>query len=198
MTTSIPSLDEFRPVPFYFITTQRPEDFEGNKIEVAMRRVKEAGFGGILFFNKPPNGFDEDTYLSDYYFDILERFIVAAKNESLSVWINDGFNFPPGDAAGRIKKANPSLVPMRIRPNAEGRLDIVEVSWGFPAFEEPESSRLFIQFVYEEHFKHLGKYFGDGISGFFSDADNRRANFWAKKHLDGYIHIGEQYSGTSK
>ncbi|MBQ7651647.1 MAG: hypothetical protein IJS15_11855 [Victivallales bacterium] len=185
MTTAIPSLDEFRPVPFYFITTQDPEDFAGDKIPAAMRRVKEAGYGGILFFNKPPKGFDEETYLSDYYFDILERFIIAAKNESLAVWINDGFNFPPGDAAGRIKKANPTLVPMRIRPNAEGRLDIVEVSWGFPAFEEPESSRLFIQFVYEEHYKHLGKYFGDGISGFFSDADNRRANFWAKKQLNG-------------
>ena len=185
MPESIPSLDEFRPVPFYFITTQRPEDFEGGRIEAAMRRVKEAGYGGIVFFNKPPNGFDAETYLSDYYFDVLERFIVAARNESLAVWINDGFDFPPGDAAGRIKKVNPSLVPMRIRPNAEGRLDIVEVPWGFPAFEEPESSRLFIHFVYEEHYRRLGKYFGDGISGFFSDADNRRANFWAKKQLNG-------------
>ena len=185
MTTFIPSLDEFRPIPFYFITTQDPKDFDGDKIPAAMRRVKEAGYGGILFFNKPPKGFNEETYLSDYYFDVLERFVVAAKNESLAVWINDGFNFPPGDAAGRIAKANPSLVPMRIRPNAEGRLDVVEVSWGFPAFEEPESSRLFIQFVYEEHYRHLGKYFGDGICGFFSDADNRRANFWAKKQLNG-------------
>ena len=185
MKTSIPSLDEFRPVPFYFITTQDPKDFEGSKIEEAMRRVKEAGYGGIVFFNKPPKGFDATTYLSDYYFNVLERFIIAARNESLAVWINDGFNFPPGDAAGRIKKVNPDLVPLRIRPNAEGRLDVVEVPWGFPAFEEPESSRLFIKFVYEEHYNHLGKYFGDGISGFFSDADNRRANFWAKKQLGG-------------
>lgn len=179
------NLDEFRPTPFYFITTQKPEDLTNDKIQAAMKRVKEAGYGGIVFFNKPPNGFDAETYLSDFYFQVLEEFILAARELHLAVWINDGFDFPPGDAAGRIKKANPDLEPLRIRPNAEGRLDVVTVPWGFPAFEEPESSRLFIQFVYEEHYRRLGKYFGDGISGFFSDADNRRANFWASKQLAG-------------
>ena len=41
MTTFIPSLDEFRPIPFYFITTQDPKDFDGDKIPAAMRRVKD-------------------------------------------------------------------------------------------------------------------------------------------------------------
>ena len=170
------TLDSFRPIPFYFLTTRNPDDYTAAAVGAAMDAVKAAGFGGIVFFNKPPHGFDEATYLSDFYYDVLERFVLACRERDLALWINDGFNFPPGDAAGRIEKQNPTLKQQRIRPNAEGRLEVVEVPWGFPAFEEEESSRLFREIVYEGHKKHLGHYFGNGITGFFSDADNRRIN----------------------
>lgn len=56
-------------------------------------------------------------------------------------------------------------------------VEVCDVEWGFPAFEEPESSRLFIELVYEAYKRHLGQYFGNGITGIFSDADNRRVNY---------------------
>ena len=102
-------LDRFRPIPFYFLTSVDPADYTPEAVCCAMRRMKDFGYGGIVLFNKPPLGFDAKGYLSDFWFTITERFIQAARLLKLQLWINDGFNFPPGDAAGRIEAADPTL-----------------------------------------------------------------------------------------
>ena len=169
-------IDNYRPIPFYFLNTVAPEDYTDEAVFAAMQQMKDDGFGGIVLFNKPPVGFDAERYLSDEWFEITERFILACRKLGLELWINDGFNYPPGDAAGRIEAADPTLKQLRLLPNDEGRLDIAEVAWGFPAFEEEKSSELFHKFVYDEYYKRFAEYFGNGITGFFSDADNRRVN----------------------
>ncbi len=174
-------LNHFRPVPFYFLNTAAPEDYTTEAVNSAMNRMKALGYGGIVLFNKPPTGFDADGYLSETWFDLTGKFISAAKELDLQLWINDGFNYPPGDAAGRIAAVAPELKQLRLNPNREGKLDILETSWGFPAFEEPRSSELFIKFTYEEYYRRFAEYFGNGITGFFSDADNRRFNAGTKK-----------------
>ncbi|MBQ9336423.1 MAG: hypothetical protein IJS14_03880 [Lentisphaeria bacterium] len=174
-------LDRFRPVPFYFLTTTDPADYTDEAVFSAMQRMKDLGYGGIVLFNKPPLGFDAEGYLSEFWFTLTGRFIRAARQLHLQLWINDGFNYPPGDAAGRIEAADPTLKQHRLMPNPEGRLEILEVPWGFPAFEEPESGEYFRRFVYEEYYKRFAPYFGDGITGFFSDADNRRFNAHVRK-----------------
>ncbi|MBQ7176995.1 MAG: hypothetical protein IJS08_06225 [Victivallales bacterium] len=174
--TSSPELDQFRPVPFYFLDTTAPEAYTSLAIQKAMQRVKALGYGGIVLFNKPPLGFDAQGYLSKQWFDLTKRFILACIKLNLQLWINDGFNYPPGDAAGRIEAADPTLKQLRLKPNKEGRLEVLEVPWGFPAFEEPKSHEYFHRFVYEEYYRHFAQYFGNGITGFFSDADNRRFN----------------------
>ena len=115
------TLDPFRPVPFYFLTTTDPADYTSSAVYEAMKRMKEQGFGGIVLFNKPPHGFDCHTYLSDYWFEVTGYFIEAARKLGLQLWINDGFNYPPGDAAGRIEAVNPALKQHRLRSNPEGK-----------------------------------------------------------------------------
>ncbi len=181
----IENLDRFRPIPFYFLTTSDPAEYSDEAIEKAMDEVKAAGFGGIVFFNKPPHGFTEEEYLSDCWFDISEKFILACRKRGLQFWVNDGFNFPPGDAAGRIARVAPELKQYRLVPNADGELLVEETAWGFPAFEDKRSSELFHKFVYEAYYARLGKYFGNGLDGFFSDADNRRINAHIMKRLNG-------------
>ena len=174
-------LEPYRPIPFYFLNTTDPEYYSEDAVFSAMEKMKDLGFGGIVLFNKPPTGFDSEQYLSDYWFEVTGKFILAAKKMDLQLWINDGFNFPPGDAAGRIEAADPTLKQLRLMPNQEGHLNIQEVPWGFPAFEEKASSDLFIKFVYEEYYKRFADFFGKGITGFFSDADNRRFNAHVSK-----------------
>ena len=169
-------IENYRPIPFYFLTTTDPADYTDEAVFAAIKKMKDDGFGGIVLFNKPPVGFNAEEYLSENWFDITRRFILACRELNLELWINDGFNYPPGDAAGRIEAADPTLKQHRLIPNEEGKLDVAEVAWGFPAFEEEKSSELFHKFVYEEYYKRFAEYFGNGITGFFSDADNRRYN----------------------
>lgn len=166
--------DDFRPIPFYFINTTEPSALSRDAVFTAVDKLRASGYGGCVVFNKPPYGFRQEDYLEGRWFELLGHFAEAGRKLKLHMWINDGFDFPPGDAGGRIQKIDPSLKQRMFARDKSGKVEVREVDWGFPAFEEPESSELFIDLVYERHKKHLGKYFGNGITGFFSDADCRR------------------------
>lgn len=173
----------YRPVPFYFLNTTDPQFYTADYVNQAVRRLKENGFGGLVIFNKPPTGFDHNGYLSDFWYEINERFAEACLQEGLELWLNDGYNFPPGDAGGRIEAADPSLYQRRLHKGPDGRPEVVKVDWGFPAFEEPETSFLFHKIVYDEYARRLGRYFGKSIVGIFSDADNRRYNAGTRRPM---------------
>lgn len=170
------SLHPFRPIPFFFLNTDDPEDLSLSAARGLLRRMKDSGYGGALLFNKPPTGFDQEKYLTDAWYDALENFCIAARENDLKIWINDGWNYPPGEAGGRIMAEDPALIQYRLQKMEDGSIKPVEVSWGFPAFEEPRSVELFHKFVYEGLSSRLGQYFSDPLVGIFSDADNRRIN----------------------
>ena len=107
-------MKNFRPKPFYFINTAAPEALTPEECRKSMQRLYDLGFGGCVLFNKPPAGFTEELYLTDRWLDALENFIVAGRELDLEIWLNDGFNYPPGDAAGRIKKVAPHLGQPRL------------------------------------------------------------------------------------
>ena len=171
-----------RPLPFYFLTTSRPEDYTTARVEERMRRLKDDGFGGLVLMNTA--GFDMEEYLTPWWFEMTERFILAAKKYNLEFWFMDGWRCPPGDVGNKIEKINPNLKQQRLAKDCDG-VKVVEVPWGFPAFEEPESSKLFIQLVYEEYKKHLGQYFGNGLTGIFSDTDCRRIDAFVLTKFEG-------------
>ena len=171
-TTSLDSA--YRPIPFYFLNTTDEADYTPEAISVALDRLEVGGFGGMVLFNKPPTGFDENEYLSDWWFEVTRRFLVEARKRKLEVWLNDGFDFPPGDPGFRISRDHPELRQQRLIRMADGHIAPIVCEWGAPAFEEPKSSEFFQQLVYEEYARRLGEFFGNPVAGFFSDADNRR------------------------
>lgn len=164
-----------KPIPFYFLTTSDEKELTYEKAFASLKTLKERGFGGAVLFNKPPHGFNAEEYLSEKWFWAIENFVKAGIALDLEIWINDGFDYPPGAAAGKVQAADPTLVMYKL-DRIDGVPTPVAVDWGFPAFENPKSSKLFLEIVYEAYKKHLGQYFGNGIRGFFSDADNRRVN----------------------
>ena len=123
-----------------------------------------------MLFNK---AYTEENYLGEGWFRMVRNFAASAKKLGLVMWINDGFDFPPGNVAGKVEKIAPELKQQRVRMK-DGQLKVETVDWGFPAFENPRSGELFVELVYEEYKKQVGEFFGDPIVGFFSDADNRR------------------------
>ncbi len=170
-------LKSFRPIPFYFITTTKEEDLCYDAVLDSLQKLKDDGFGGLILFNKPESGFNSEMYLTKAWFDMVKTFIKAAGELDLSLWINDGFNFPPGDVGGRIHKEKyPELTPLRLA-RENGQISAVEVPWGFPAFELPKTAELFHELVYEAYLREVGEHFGKTLKGFFSDADNRRVSY---------------------
>lgn len=192
-------IDLNRPLPFYFITTTNPDDLSFDAALKELTNVKEQGFGGIVLFNKPPHGFDGEKYLSKAWFSMVKNFATACQKLGLRMWINDGFDYPPGDAGGRInKKDYPNLSAKRLVLR-DSKVVSEEVEWGFPAFEEPESAELFHKFVYERYLAEVGEFFGDTIIGFFSDADNRRVNykvFWENSPQKDYYPWSSNFAET--
>ena len=178
-------MKNFRPKPFYFINTADPTALTMDECRKSMQRLHDQGFGGCVLFNKPPTGFTEELYLSDRWMDAIEKFIIAGRELDLELWLNDGFNYPPGDAAGRIRKVAPHLGQQRLVLQDDNSVKVIAVEWGFPAFELPESSELFIKFAYESMLPRLGKYFGNGLYGIFSDCDNRRYSPFVAQYMDG-------------
>ncbi len=170
-------LKSFRPIPFYFITTTEEKDLSYEAVYASLKQLKDDGFGGLILFNKPESGFNAEQYLSKAWFDMVKTFVRVCGELDLSLWINDGFNFPPGDVGGRINKEEyPELTPLRIALE-DGNVSVKEVPWGFPAFELSETAELFHKLVYEAYLREVGEHFGKTIKGFFSDADNRRVSF---------------------
>lgn len=165
---------EFRPKPFYFITTSDKDALSYEEVKQSLSELKEGGFGGIVLFNKPPKGFTHADYLTKDWFDMVKTFCKVAKELSLVIWLNDGFDYPPGSVGGQIEKIDPTLKQLHVNLDENGELKVYEANRGFPAFENPRSSELFIELVYERYLKEVGEYFGNTIVGFFSDADNRR------------------------
>ncbi len=167
--------EDYRPIPFYFLTTTEDTALSREAIREAINMLEAAGYGGCVVFNKPPTGFTREEYLGEKWFRTTRYFVEEALKKHLAIWINDDFTPPPGDVGGRIAKIAPHLKQQRLVLENSGAVTVKnDVEWGFPAFEYPESSRLFIELVYEAYKKYLGEFFGKGIVGIFSDADNRR------------------------
>lgn len=163
----------FRPKPFFFITTSDADELTYEKALESLTKLKERGFGGIVFFNKPTTGFDKDGYLSEAWFAAVKNFAKACQTLGLAMWINDGYDFPPGGVAGKVFEKDQTLHQQYL-VKKDGKPSPVKADWGYPAFELPRSERLFSELVYAQYEKQVGEYFGNVIKGFFSDADNRR------------------------
>ncbi len=166
-------INNYRPKPFFFVNTCDMSDLTLEKVEESLTELKECGFGGFILFNKPPVGFIGKDYLSENWFEMARNFAVSAKKLGLQMWINDGYDYPPGNVGGRMAEVDPTLKQQRIVME-NGKPTVKEVDWGFPAFENPNTSTNFTRLVYDEYEKHMGEFFGDSVVGFFSDGDNRR------------------------
>lgn len=169
-------LEPFRPIPFYYITSHDPEELSYESFYKDLSAMKEAGYGGVIIFNRPPEGFNQELYFTEAWFDMVGNCIRACADLGLRVWINDDYDCPPGDMGGRLEKIAPHLKPLRLFLTDDGEVEVREVEWGFPAFEEEESALLFQKYVYEEYKRRFGEYFGNTVVGMFTDADSRRVN----------------------
>lgn len=98
-----------RPIPFWFWNFNEQTDYH-KIIEDDIYQMYEKGLGGFVIFNKPPFGFSEKAYLGRDWFNACRIALDAASKYSMNVWINDGFDYPPGGLAGKMRQLCPEAV----------------------------------------------------------------------------------------
>lgn len=118
---------------------------------------------------KSDDPFDDDKLMKVYACEILEGEAIGTPIDLTEYVDGDEITFDLGEGYFRIYVTY-------VTRNAKGRNDYIN-------FLDKESCKLLIDAVYEPHFAHYKKYFGNVIAGFFSDEP-------PVGNVEGYMPIG--------
>ena len=66
-----------------------------------LKMLKENGIHQAMIY---PRSGCELEYLSDEWFDTIEKYIISAQKLNMNIWLYDDFNWPSGDACGKVTK----------------------------------------------------------------------------------------------
>ena len=139
-----------------------------------MQALKENGIEQVMLY---PRSGCEVEYLSEEWFDTVSYFISAASLLDMCIWLYDDFNWPSGDAGGRVT-AVPEYRLCAILTKGEGKGQITVKSshnsglFGekyFPNLLSDKAVDYFIQCTHEEYYRRFGNHFGKIIKGMFTD-----------------------------
>ncbi|MBQ8546014.1 MAG: hypothetical protein IJ437_03625 [Clostridia bacterium] len=145
-----------------------------NDIFRYLNGLKENGIESVLIY---PRSGCLIEYLSEEWFEAIGNFIKSAETLKMSIWLYDDFNWPSGDAKGKVT-ANESfrLKSIKIDGDDIGKIsckskhnsDIFGEKF-FPDLMNPQAVNYFISLTHEEYYKRFGNYFGTVIKGIFTD-----------------------------
>ena len=116
-------------------------------------------------------------YLSEEWFCAIRNFIKSAEALNMSIWLYDDFNWPSGDACGKVTKNECfRLKSIKIEGDDIGKIscksnhnsDIFGEKF-FPDLMNPKAVDYFISLTHEEYYKRFSGYFGTVIKGIFTD-----------------------------
>lgn len=145
-----------------------------NDIFEYLKGLRDNGIEQILIY---PRSGCEIEYLSEEWFCTIDNFIECAKQLDMCLWLYDDFNWPSGDACGRVTAIKEYRL-MSIITKGEGIGTISYKSrhnsglFGekfFPNLLSPEAVEYFIKCTHEEYYKRFGDDFGTVIKGIFTD-----------------------------
>ena len=136
--------------------------------------LKENGIEQAMIY---PRSGCEIEYLSEEWFLTVGCFIEHARTLNMSIWLYDDFNWPSGDAGGRVTK----IPEYRLKSICTVGDDIGKINYKsshnsglfgekfFPDLLSYECVDYFIECTHEEYFKRFSQYFGNVIRGIFTD-----------------------------
>lgn len=136
--------------------------------------LKDNGINAAMLY---PRSGCEIEYLSEEWFTTIEHLICAAKDLDMEIWLYDDFNWPSGDACGKVTETE------KFRSKSiftEGEY-IGQTSTSskhnttvfnekkFPDLLSEKAVDYFIEETHEKYYKRFGEYFGNIIKGIFTD-----------------------------
>ncbi|MBQ4510020.1 MAG: hypothetical protein II984_04790 [Clostridia bacterium] len=139
-----------------------------------LRSMKENGILSVLLY---PRSGCEIEYLSEEWFSCIGFFIECAKELEMQIWLYDDFNWPSGDAGGKVTE----IPEYRLKAICTEGENIGKIScksrhnaglFGekyFPDLLSYDAVDYFIKSTHEEYYKRFSKDFGSTIRGIFTD-----------------------------
>lgn len=158
--------------PLIFMTSVAGKPTE-SKICEYLNSLKNNGIEQIMIY---PRSGCEIKYLSEEWFQIVGYFLKYAKELEMKIWLYDDFNWPSGDAAGRVTEI-PEYRAKSIVIVGDNRGTIDSKSGDDLYFDESYFSDLmcddaveyFIKCTHEKYYEKFAQYFGNVIVGIFTD-----------------------------
>ncbi|MBQ8392530.1 MAG: hypothetical protein IJX51_02045 [Clostridia bacterium] len=145
-----------------------------DKIWKYLKGLSDNGIQQILLY---PRSGCELEYLSEKWFSAIGDFIKTAEQLEMNIWLYDDFNWPSGDACGRVTAIEEYRL-MSIETKGENIGRICRKSrhnsglFGekfFPNLLSHGAVDYFIKCTHEEYYNRFGEYFGTVIKGIFTD-----------------------------
>lgn len=145
-----------------------------DEIHEYMISLRDNGIYQALLY---PRSGCEIEYLSDEWFCVIGHFISSAKSLGMSIWLYDDFNWPSGDAGGRVSAFKDfRLCAIATRGEKIGQISMKSRHnsglFGekyFPSLLSSDAVDYFINCTHEEYFRRFGDSFGTVIKGIFTD-----------------------------
>ena len=130
-----------------------------------LKGMRDNSIGGIMLY---PRSGCEVEYLSEDWFSVVESFLFCAKTLGMDVWLYDDFNWPSGDAGGRITvNEKHRLASVMVEGVNMGRISYATVNNGslfgekyFANLLSDEAADRFIDLTHEQYYQRFGEYFG--------------------------------------
>ena len=186
--------EEFTPIPFWFLN----DTLEISKLRQQLEDFKDKGVNAVILHPRIgiPK---ELPYLSEEYFCIIKETVKAASTLHMKIVLYDEGMYPSGSAHGEVVKINPGYASkgITIRKNAgdgkiiaslgDGNLLVQDFTngtirgihfgeddgeSGAPKSADilnPSAVDCFITLTHDAYYRHLKKYFGNTVIGFFTD-----------------------------
>jgi len=206
---------EFTPIPFWFLN----DDFDKDELKRQLMDFCDKGVYGVVLHPRigiPEN----IGYLSDEFFDVICYIVETAHTLDMKIVLYDEGMYPSGSACGMVVKSNPEFATrgIIISDNADegevvaslndGKFIVYKKTGGTlrgihfgqddgeenvpPAADilNEDAVDLFISLTHDEYYKRLGKYFGNTITGMFTDEPScvgRGSGFKFKPWYDGAL-----------
>ena len=139
-----------------------------------MKSLKDNGIEQAMLY---PRSGCEIEYLSEEWFSTIGHFIDSSKELDMCIWLYDDFNWPSGDAGGRVT----AIPEYRLKAISTKGDTLGEITYKsqhnaglfgekfFPDLLSPDAVEYFIKCTHEEYYKRFASYFGTVIKGIFTD-----------------------------
>lgn len=157
-----------------------------------IRNMKQqCGFEQVMLY---PRTGCEVAYLSEEWFQLCSYYIEAAEVCGLKLWLYDEFNWPAGQAGGRVQETNEAYrLRNLVYSVKDGKVDFSVETTRYPNILNPEAVSLFMSLTHEQYKARFGKYFGNVIVGIYTDEPSMGYGVSSGTRLPYYDELPEDY-----